>query len=103
MSENNASADLGWRLGGTAGYTMGAVARWTVIDDTDGKSAAYVRSAKHARLVAAAPDLYEVADEAPILSKYHGNQGFDLERFVVDYDAWSQKRRAALAKARGEV
>ncbi len=55
-----------------------------------------------ARLIAAAPDLAAVADEAPIISKYHGTHGFDVERFIGDYEAWNVKRRAALAKARGE-
>lgn len=30
--------------------------------------------------------------DAPILSKYHGHHGFEVERFIVDYEVW--KRRA---------
>jgi enterochelin esterase-like enzyme len=59
-------------------------------------------AAANARLIAAAPELYEVADEAPVLSKYHGQHGFESERFIADYEAWMAKRRTVLAKARGE-
>jgi hypothetical protein len=40
----------------------------------------------------------EALTEAPILSKYHGYMGFEVERFIADYEAWTVKRRAALAK-----
>lgn len=50
-------------------------------------------------LIAAAPDLYTVLGAAPIVSQYHGVRGFETERFIADYQAWTEKRRAALAKA----
>ena len=28
------------------------------------------------------------AEDAPILSKYHGKRGFETERFIADYEAW---------------
>ena len=56
----------------------------------------------NADLIAAAPELYEAVASAPILSKYHGQRGFDVERFIEDYEAWRVTCRAALAKARGE-
>ena len=37
------------------------------------------------------------ADEATIMSKYHGQAGFDSERFILDYEAWRKKTRALLA------
>lgn len=37
--------------------------------------------------------------DAPILSKYHGPNGFEVERFVTDYEAWSLKKRAAILAA----
>ena len=55
----------------------------------------------NARLIAAAPDLLSVADEAPILSKYHTAAGFESERFIADDEAWSTKKRAAISKATG--
>lgn len=27
---------------------------------------------------------------APVLSKYHGQRGFELERFIADYSAWTK-------------
>lgn len=39
----------------------------------------------------------EALDDSPILSKYHGARGFDIERFVEDYEAWKLKARDALA------
>lgn len=47
-------------------------------------------------------DLVEALEAAPILSKYHGHQGFEVERFIKDYDTWGDVRRATLAKSRGE-
>lgn len=38
-------------------------------------------------------------DNAPILSKYHGQRGFETERFISDYREWRDKYRAALALA----
>lgn len=50
-------------------------------------------------LMAAAPDLLAVAEDAPILSKYHGMHCFEVERFIDDYGAWMARRRAAIALA----
>ena len=36
--------------------------------------------------------LTAVISDAPILSKYHGHHGFEVERFIADYETW--KRRA---------
>ena len=55
-----------------------------------------------ARLIAAAPDLLEAVETAPVLSKYHGQNGFEVERFIADYEAWDAKRRAAIARAAGQ-
>lgn len=53
-----------------------------------------------AHLIAAAPDMQTALQVAPVLSKYHGTNGFDLEQFIADYDAWQvQHRRPALAKS----
>lgn len=49
-----------------------------------------------------APSLYEALADAPILSKYHGQRGFEADRFIADYEAWKANARAALALARGE-
>lgn len=57
----------------------------------------------NARLTAAAPDLYEALQAAPVLSKYHGLRGFETVRFIADYEAWMVARRSVLAKARGEA
>jgi len=32
--------------------------------------------------------LRRTIDCSPILSQYHGHQGFEVERFVVDYETW---------------
>jgi hypothetical protein len=64
-------------------------------------SAAEART--NARLIATAPTLYTIADTAPVLSKYHGQYGFEVERFIADYEMWSATRRAAMASARGET
>lgn len=57
----------------------------------------------NARLIAAAPEQYDALCSAPVLSKYHTATGFDLEGFVRDYENWSEKKRAAIAKATGET
>jgi len=59
-------------------------------------------SRANARLIAAAPELYDVAESAPVISKYHGSRGFDVEGFIVEYEEWMARRRAIMAKARGE-
>lgn len=38
---------------------------------------------------------------APILSKYHGQTGFELFRFCDDYETWRITARAALASNSG--
>lgn len=48
-------------------------------------------------------ELVLALDGAPIMSAYHGHHGFEADRFIVDYEAWRVKVRAALARARGEV
>lgn len=50
----------------------------------------------------AAPELLEAVETAPVLSKYHGQNGFEVERFIADYEAWDAKRRAAIARATGQ-
>ena len=50
-------------------------------------------------LLAAAPDMLAALYAAPIMSKYHGHQGFEAERFIMDYEAWRVIARAAIAKA----
>ena len=52
-------------------------------------------------LFAAAPDLLEIADSAPIVSAFHNKRGFDVEGFLTAYEEWKAKARAALAKAKG--
>ena len=37
-------------------------------------------------------------DAAPILSKYHGQRGFEVERFINDYTAWRDSLTAERAK-----
>ncbi len=44
-------------------------------------------------------ELERAWDNAPILSKYHGQRGFETERFINDYREWRDKYRAALALA----
>jgi hypothetical protein len=39
----------------------------------------------------------EALTAAPILSKYHGRGGFDVERFITDYQAWKTLARSALS------
>lgn len=38
---------------------------------------------------------------APILSKFHGERGFELENFVEAYAGWKVEARAALASNSG--
>lgn len=70
---------------GIGGDSRPNAVRWTTIDN--------------AYLISAAPDLLEVVNNAPFLSKYHTTLGFDLEGFIVEYDAWRTKARTAIAKA----
>ena len=41
-------------------------------------------------------------ETAPILSKYHGHHGFEVERFIKDYEAWSDSTRQALDRLDAE-
>lgn len=43
------------------------------------------------------PTAREVLEDAPVLSKYHGEYGFEQEQFLDDYETWRQKARAALS------
>lgn len=72
------------------------------IETEDGESIATTggittQDLANALLMAAAPSMYDALDAAPILSAYHGADGFETERFVADYEAWMAQRRAALA------
>jgi len=58
-------------------------------------------SGANARLIEAAPDQHDALCSAPVISKYHTAIGFDIEGFVRDYENWSEKKRAAIAKATG--
>ncbi|MCK9513781.1 MAG: hypothetical protein M0R28_21500 [Pigmentiphaga sp.] len=53
-------------------------------------------------LIAGAPKLLASLLDAPILSKYHGHNGFELERFIVDYERWLADCRDTIAQAQGE-
>lgn len=84
---------------------LGRRGKWPVaeipdLDLADGKEELR-RMKANARLIAAAPDLLGALGSAPVLSKYHGVTGFDLDDFVHDYEAWMNQRRAAIAKATG--
>lgn len=84
-------SSLEWLICGAAGapvITRRGIAKPTKLD-----------GAANARLITASPDLYRVATTAPILSKYHGMRGFEVMRFIADYEAWNITRRAALAVA----
>ena len=41
-------------------------------------------------------------NSAPILSKYHGVNGFELERFIADYTAWRTASRALEPRQAGK-
>lgn len=45
------------------------------------------------------PSAKELFDDAPILSKYHGQRGFEDERFIADYYAWQDKWRPFVTAA----
>jgi hypothetical protein len=45
--------------------------------------------------------LRDVVLIAPVLSKYHGMQGFEVERFIVDYELWKKKCRAIIEQSHG--
>lgn len=62
----------------------------------------WLNAEANARLIAAAPDLEDVLDGAPIASQYHGPHGFDVDRFLTAYETFMARRRAVLAKAYGE-
>lgn len=36
----------------------------------------------------------KVLEAAPVLSKYHGANGFEVEQFVADYERWRSSVRA---------
>ena len=55
------------------------------------------------KLEASYAELLETLNEAPVSSKYHGPRGFETNRFLADYEAWMENRRAAIAKAEGNV
>lgn len=46
---------------------------------------------------AALVECVRALEDPPILSKYHGMRGFEVERFIADYDAWIARRHAVLA------
>ena len=58
-------------------------------------------SEANGRLIAAAPDLLDVAQAAPIPSQYHGVRGFDADGFLDAYAVWNGKRRVVIARATG--
>ena len=53
----------------------------------------------NARLIAAAPELVEALDAAPIIEAYYINGELESERFMADYEAWWQTRNETLVKA----
>lgn len=44
-------------------------------------------------------ELLAALEEAPIISKYHGHKGFEVNRFLEDYQIWASKARAAIKSA----
>ena len=101
--------------GGTRTYVVnhdGAICRMTpVIEgsslryaDEDMTDEAQQRFASDAALIVRAvnchDDLLSACEGAPTLSRYHGQRGFEVERFIVDYEAWCATCRAAAKKAR---
>ena len=54
------------------------------------------RDAYAAMLDAANAPLLKAVREAPILSAYHGMQGFEYDRFIDDYSAWKESLRPFL-------
>lgn len=53
----------------------------------------------NALLIAAAPELLETVQSTPIISKYHGTKGFEVERFITDYEAWRTNANIIIIKA----
>lgn len=45
-------------------------------------------AAGRSKLVQCVEERLEILDSAPVLSKYHGQNGFEAERFIADYTAW---------------
>ncbi len=56
------------------------------------------RDTQIAELTAERDMLAKALQDAPILSKFHGDRGFDVDGFIVAYDAWRAKARVALAQ-----
>lgn len=44
-------------------------------------------------------DMRGALEKAPIPSKYHGQRGFELERFLADYETFVRDKLAALARS----
>jgi hypothetical protein len=42
--------------------------------------------------------LERLLNAAPTLSKYHGQSGFEIERFIADYEVWRTKCRTVLSQ-----
>lgn len=41
-------------------------------------------------------------ESAPILSQYHGQRGFEAERFIDDFQAWRLRVRQALELSKSQ-
>jgi hypothetical protein len=54
------------------------------------------------RCEAAGPEMVELLARAPILSKFHGQHGFEQERFIASYETWRAEARALLSSLAGE-
>ncbi|HVI55443.1 MAG TPA: hypothetical protein VM621_10365 [Luteibacter sp.] len=85
------------------GWTGGA---WRLFHSDDGhawiadknlNNVCWVRIEENARLIAAAPDLYEALADAPDI------MAMQPEEFYIAYTAWLSKARAALSAAEGGV